>query len=169
MHDIVHRFNNEDYPFVELIARAKLTGEARKRLAEKAVDPEALSKGKMLLATVEGESHRHGKDIVSSLSSGFGFDTVDLGMGLPAEKILAAVDQYRPDYLGISASTRATIPQLAELSEKMNKDSGLEDTSIILGGYLALDDEADVVDADHRCPNLMQTIDLLMNLAGTSN
>ena len=123
----------------------------------------------MLLASVEGEYHRHGKDIISSLSKGIGFNTIDLGTDVPTEDILNAVDEHQPDYVGISASTRATIPELKEITDKINKDRALENTKIILGGFIAGDHEADALGADYLCPNLDQSIDLLVDLAHSSN
>ena len=169
MLEIIDRFKNDDYDFIEMIARAKLTGEARDTLADHVEDPEHLSKGTMLLAAVEGEYHRQGKDIISSLSKGIGFNTIDLGTGVPTEDILDAVDEHQPDYVGISASTRATIPELKEITDKINKDRAHENTKLILGGFLAGDDEADALGADYLCPNLDQSIDLLVNLAQSSN
>ena len=169
MLEIIDRFKNDDVAFMEMIARAKLTGEARDMLADHVKDPETLRKGTMLLAAVEGEYHQHGKDIISSLSKGIGFNTIDLGIGVPTENILAAVDQHQPDYIGISASTRATIPDLREFMDKLGTDRALEDTKVILGGFLAGDDEADGLGADYLCPNLDQSIDLLVNLVCSAN
>jgi methanogenic corrinoid protein MtbC1 len=169
MHEIVHRFNNDDYDFMEMIARAKITGDAREILADQVEETEPLNKGTMLLATVEGEYHRHGKDIISSLSRGIGFNTIDLGVGKSASEILNAVDEHQPDYLGISASTRATIPDLKEIVENIQTGKDTERTSVILGGFLAADNEADHIDADYRCSNIHQSIGLLLDLSNSSN
>jgi len=166
---IIDLFKNDDGMFMEMIARAKLTGEARETLADYVEDPEPLSKGTMLLAAIEGEYHRHGKDIISWLSKGIGFNSIDLGTNVPTEDILDAIDEHQPDYVGISASTRATIPELKEITDKINEDRAFENTKIILGGFLAGNDEADALGADYLCPNLDQSIDLLVNLAHSSN
>lgn len=169
MLDIIKRFKNEDYAFVEMIAKAKLIGDARARLAEQIENPKTLSKGTMVLATVKGEYHGHGKNIVSSLSRGIGFNTIDLGMGTPANEILETVNEHKPEYLGISASVRATIPDLKEITDKIHEDNALENITVILGGYLAVDAEASSIDADYLCSNLHHTIDVLLNLAASSN
>lgn len=169
MLDIINRFKEEDYAFVEMIARANLTGDARERLADVAEHPESLSKGTLMLATVEGEYHRHGKDIVLSLSRGIGFNTIDLGMGIPVSEIFETVKEEKPDCLGISASTIATIPELKELVDNVREVHALENTKVLLGGYLSIDDTAGAIDADYRCSNLPQTIDLLLELAGSTN
>ena len=169
MQEIANRFQNDNYEFMELIARAKITGTARDILADRAEETESLDKGTMLIATVEGEYHRHGKDIITSLSRGIGFNTIDLGMSLPAREILDAVDEHQPDYLGISASTRTTIPDLKEIVDNIQAGSAAEKTTVILGGFLAGDNEADAIGADYRCANIHQSIDLLLNLANSSN
>lgn len=169
MHDIVHRFKNDDYEFMEMIARAKITGDARRILADCVEETEPLNKGTMLLATVEGEYHSHGKDIITSLSRGIGFNLVDLGMGVSAREIRNAVDIHKPDYLGISASTRTTIPDLKEMVDHIQADKAADKTTVILGGFLATYNEADAIDADYRCSNIHQTLDLLLSLANSTN
>jgi len=169
MHDIVNRFKNDDYEFMEMIARAKITGDARSILADCAEETEPLNKGTMLLATVEGEYHCHGKDIISSLSRGIGFNIIDLGMGVSVSEILNAVDEHKPDYLGISASTRTTISNLKEMVDNIQAGNTAEKTTVILGGFLATYNEADAIDADYRCSNIHQTLDLLLSLASSPN
>jgi len=169
MHNIVNRFRNDDYDFIEMIARAKITGDARDILADRAEETESLNKCTMLLATVEGEYHRHGKDIISSLSRGIGLNTIDLGMGISTSEILNAVDEHQPDYLGISASTRTTIPDLKEIVDNVQTGKAAEKTTVILGGFLAVDNEADAINADYRCSNIHQSIDLFTSLANSSN
>ncbi|MGD9137987.1 MAG: cobalamin-dependent protein [Desulfobacterales bacterium] len=169
MLEVVNRFKEDDYEFVEMIARAKLTGEARDSLADHVEETESLNKGTMLLATVEGEYHRHGKDIISSLVRGIGFDTIDLGFGISTSEIFDSVNEHQPDYLGISAYTRTTIPELQEMVDNIQASKAAEKTTVILGGFLAIDNEADAIDADYRCSNIQQSIDLLLNLAYSSN
>ena len=169
MLDIVNRFKNDDYEFMEMIARAKLTGDARDRLADHVEETESLENDTILLATVEGEYHRHGKDIISLLARGIGFNTIDLGMGIPVSEILDAVDEHRPDFLGISASTRATIPDLKDIMRSIHANNALENMTTILGGFLAIYNEAEAIHADHCCPNIHQSIDLFLNLANSSN
>jgi methanogenic corrinoid protein MtbC1 len=167
MHDIVNRFRNDDYEFMEMIARAKITGDARGILADCAEEAEPLDKGTMLLATVEGEYHCHGKYIISSLSRGIGFNIIDLGTGVSAGEMLKAVDEHKPDYLGISASTRSTISNLKEIVDDIQAGHAAAKTTVILGGFLAAYSEADAIDADYRCSNIHQTLDLLLRLANS--
>jgi 5-methyltetrahydrofolate--homocysteine methyltransferase len=166
---VVSRFKNDDYAFMEMISKAIITGDARDMLADRVEETESLNKGTMLLATVEGEYHRHGKDIIYLLSRGIGLDTIDLGMGISNGEILEAVDEHRPDYLGLSASTRATIPDIEELVGNVHAVKDAEKTKVILGGFLAIDTEANAIDADYRCPNIHQSIDLLLRLANSPN
>jgi 5-methyltetrahydrofolate--homocysteine methyltransferase len=169
MNDIINRFENEEYTFIELVARANLTGNARKILADHVEDPDILCKGKILLATVEGEYHRYGKDIVCALSRGIGFNTIDLGLGVPINEITDAVKKHDPDFLGISASTRSTIPELEEINDILNEGNCRKDIKVILGGYLATDDTANTFDVDFRCRNISQTLELLLCLADSTN
>ncbi len=169
MDDIINRFENEEYTIIELVARANLTGNARKILADYVEDPDTLCKGKILLATVEGEYHRHGKDIVGALSRGIGFNTIDLGLEVPINEIADAVKKHDPDFLGISASMRSTIPELEKINDMLNQRNCREDIKVILGGYLAVDETANTIDVSFRCRNISQTLELLLHLTGLTN
>lgn len=130
---------------------------------------ESLNKGKFIPASVEGEYHRHGMDIVSGLLKGIGFNTIELGLGVPVAEIARCIKDYSPDYLGISGSTFSTIPLIQNLTDLLVQADCRENVTLILGGYLALTESRESLGVDHCCPNITETIDLLKNFADPKN
>jgi 5-methyltetrahydrofolate--homocysteine methyltransferase len=166
MNSSFKKFIDGKYLMPDLINTARNIGEARKMLVTHDNAMRSLSKGKILLATVEGEHHRHGKDIVTSLLRGIGFNTIDLGLGVPLEDIVMAVKRHTPDYLGISASILTTIPKIKKLKKCLEKDEGVRKTKVIIGGYIAKEESSKSIGAEHYCKNTTQTISLLKALSG---
>jgi methanogenic corrinoid protein MtbC1 len=169
MDDSLDKFISGEYNVPDLVTRAKYTSEARDMLKEKAGASESLNKGTFILASMEGEYHRHGMDIVSGLLKGIGFNTIELGLGVPVPEIVRCVKDNRPDYLGISGSTFSTIPLIQDLTNQLAQAGCRDNVTLILGGYLALTESPESLGVDHCCHNITETIDLLKNLANSAN
>ncbi len=169
MDDSLEKFISGAYNIPDLVMRAKYTAEARDMLAEHAGASESLNKGKFILVSIEGEYHRHGKDIVSSLLRGIGFNTIDLGLGVPVTDIVGSVKDHQPDYLGISSSTFSTIPLIQDLTDQLVEERCRENVTVIVGGYLALTESPESLGVDQCCHNITETIDLLKEFAGSAN
>jgi 5-methyltetrahydrofolate--homocysteine methyltransferase len=88
-------------------------------------------RGKVLLATVEGDLHSIGKDIVASMLQSRGFAVEDLGVNVTADSILAAVGRDRPDVVGLSALMTTTLPTMAQTAERLRAEA---DVPVVLGG-----------------------------------
>jgi len=169
MDDSFDKFLSGEYNVPDLVMRAKYTFEARDMLKEQAGASESLNKGKFILASIEGEYHRHGMDIVSSLLKGIGFNTIELGLGVPVAEIVRCVKDYRPDYLGISGSTFSTIPLIQDLTDQLVQADCRENVTLVLGGYLALTETPESLSVNHCCHNITETIDLLKDFAESAN
>jgi len=165
MNDSFKTFMNGKCLMPDLVSRAKNIGDARRMLVTHDNAMRSLSKGKILLGTIDGEYHRQGKDIVTSLFRGIGFNTIDLGLGVPVEDIVRAVQRHRPDYLGISASILTTIPKIKTLKKCLKKDGKLKKTKLIIGGHIAKEELSKSIGAAHYCKNITQTISLLKSLS----
>jgi len=169
MDDSFDKFLSGEYNVPDLVMRAKYTFEARDMLKEQAGASESLNKGKFMLASIEGEFHRHGKDIISSLLKGLGFNMIDLGLSVPVADIIRSVKDHRPDYLGISGSTFSTIPLIQDLTHQLVQAGCRNDMTLTLGGYLALTESPESLGVDHCCHNITETIDLLKDFADSAN
>jgi 5-methyltetrahydrofolate--homocysteine methyltransferase len=164
MADSIKKFEEGEYNFPELAVRAKHIGDTRDILRGHMENSKSINKGKIVLATVEGENHGQGKEIVSILLKGCGFKIVDLGIDVSVDEIVRSVKYHEPVYLGISATVVSTFPKIERLIDKLSKKKSSENVSIIVGGIAARPEYAESIAADYRCSNMDQTIALLKEL-----
>src|SRR5688500_3902055 len=106
-------------PEVLLAANAMKGGMAilRPLLAETG----APTMGKMVIGTVKGDIHDIGKNLVSMMMEGAGFDVVDLGINCDVDKYLKALDEHKPDILGMSALLTTTMPYMKVVIDTMKE------------------------------------------------
>src|SRR5919109_838722 len=107
--------------------------------------------GKMVIGTVKGDIHDIGKNLVGMMMEGAGFEVIDLGINNPVEKYLAALDEHKPDILGMSALLTTTMPYMKVVIDTM-KDKGIRNDYIVLVGGAPLNEEfGKAVGADAYC------------------
>ena len=107
--------------------------------------------GKMVIGTVKGDIHDIGKNLVCMMMEGAGFEVVDLGINTPVEDFLAALEEHKPEILGMSALLTTTMPYMKVVIDTM-KEQGIRDDYIILVGGAPLNQEfGDAVGADAYC------------------
>jgi len=107
--------------------------------------------GTMVIGTVKGDIHDIGKNLVSMMMEGAGFDVIDLGINNPVENYLAALEQHKPDILGMSALLTTTMPYMKVVIDTM-KEKGIRDDYIVLVGGAPLNEAfAEAVGADAYC------------------
>ena len=107
--------------------------------------------GKMVIGTVKGDIHDIGKNLVSMMLEGAGFDVIDLGINNPVENYLAAMEEHKPDILGMSALLTTTMPYMKVVIDTM-KEQGIRDDYIVLVGGAPLNDAfAKAIGADQYC------------------
>ena len=136
-------------PEVLLAANAMKAGMAilRPLLAETGAPPT----GKMVIGTVKGDIHDIGKNLVAMMLEGAGFEVVNLGINNPVENYLAALEEHKPDILGMSALLTTTMPYMKVVIDTM-KEQGIRDDYIVLVGGAPLNDAfAKAIGADQYC------------------
>jgi methylmalonyl-CoA mutase cobalamin-binding domain/chain len=107
--------------------------------------------GKMVIGTVKGDIHDIGKNLVSMMMEGAGFEVIDLGINNPVEKYLAAIEEHKPDILGMSALLTTTMPYTKVVIDTL-KEKGMRDDYVVLVGGAPLNEEfAKAIGADAYC------------------
>jgi methylmalonyl-CoA mutase cobalamin-binding domain/chain len=107
--------------------------------------------GKMVIGTVKGDIHDIGKNLVCMMMEGAGFEVVDLGINTPVEDFLAALEEHKPEILGMSALLTTTMPYMKVVIDTM-KEQGIRDDYIILVGGAPLNQEfGDAIGANAYC------------------
>ncbi len=111
----------------------------------------APKQGKMVVGTVKGDIHDIGKNLVGMMMEGAGFEVIDLGINNPVEKYLAAIEEHKPDILGMSALLTTTMPYMKVVVDTL-KQKGIRDELIVMVGGAPLNEEfGKAVGADAYC------------------
>ena len=107
--------------------------------------------GKMVIGTVKGDIHDIGKNLVSMMMEGAGFEVVDIGINNPVENYLEALETEQPDILGMSALLTTTMPYMKVVIDTM-VEQGVRDDYIVLVGGAPLNEEfGKAIGADAYC------------------
>ncbi|GMG81315.1 cobalamin-binding protein [Paralimibaculum aggregatum] len=107
--------------------------------------------GSMVIGTVKGDIHDIGKNLVSMMMEGAGFDVYDLGINNPVENYIEALERHEPDILGMSALLTTTMPYMKVVIDTL-KEKGIRDDYIVLVGGAPLNEEfGKAIGADAYC------------------
>ena len=145
-------------PEVLLAANAMKGGMVllRPLLAETGVKPI----GKMVIGTVKGDIHDIGKNLVAMMMEGAGFEVVDIGINNDVDAYFAALEEHKPDILGMSALLTTTMPYMKVVIDEMVKQ-GIRDDYIVLVGGAPLNEEfGQAVGADGYCRDAAQAAEM---------
>ncbi len=136
-------------PEVLLAANAMKAGMAilRPLLAETGAQPI----GKVVIGTVKGDIHDIGKNLVGMMLEGAGFEVFDLGINTDVEQFLAALDEHKPDLLGMSALLTTTMPYMKVVIDTLIEKSLREEYMIIVGGAPLNEEFSEAIGADAYC------------------
>ncbi len=120
--------------------------------------------GKMVIGTVKGDIHDIGKNLVSMMMEGAGFEVIDLGINNPVENYLEALDKEKPDILGMSALLTTTMPYMKVVIDTL-VTQGIRDNYIILVGGAPLNEEfSKAIGADAYCRDAAVAVETASNL-----
>jgi 5-methyltetrahydrofolate--homocysteine methyltransferase len=152
-------------PEVLLAANSMKAGMAilRPLLAETGAEPI----GKVVIGTVKGDIHDIGKNLVSMMLEGAGFEVIDLGINNSVEKYLDALEKHKPDILGMSALLTTTMPYMKVVIDKMREEN-IRDKFIVLVGGAPLNEEfGKAVGADAYCRDAAIAVETAKSLIAT--
>jgi methylmalonyl-CoA mutase cobalamin-binding domain/chain len=136
-------------PEVLLAANAMKRGMAilRPLLAETGAKPI----GKVVIGTVKGDIHDIGKNLVGMMLEGAGFEVIDLGINTDADKFIAALEEHKPDILGMSALLTTTMPYMKVVISELVNRGIRQDYIVLVGGAPLNEDFGKAVGADAYC------------------
>lgn len=158
---------NEIYvPEVLIAARAMKAGMEilKPKLAESGVEPVA----KMIIGTVKGDLHDIGKNLVAMMMEGAGFEIIDLGIDVPAEKFIQAMKDNKPQVVGMSALLTTTMVQIKENIKAFNDAGVRSNVKVLIGGAPVTQKFTDEVGADGYAPDAASAVDKVKELLSIS-
>jgi methylmalonyl-CoA mutase cobalamin-binding domain/chain len=128
----------------------------RPLLAETGVKPI----GKMVIGTVKGDIHDIGKNLVAMMMEGVGFEVVDIGINNDVDAYLAALEEHKPDILGMSALLTTTMPYMKVVIDEMVKQGVRDDYIVLVGGAPLNEEFGQAVGADGYCRDAAQAAEM---------
>lgn len=120
--------------------------------------------GKMVIGTVKGDIHDIGKNLVSMMMEGAGFEVIDIGINNPVENYLLAIEEHKPDILGMSALLTTTMPYMGTVIETLDKENLRSETIVLVGGAPLNEEFGRAVGADAYCRDAAVTVEIAKQL-----
>ncbi len=122
------------------------------------------SQGKVVLGTVKGDLHDIGKNLVSIMLQGAGFEVIDLGVDVSKETFLQAIHDYSPDLLGMSSLLTTTMTQMPEVIKAIEEAGVRNQIKIMVGGAPLNEKYAQTIGADGYAQNSSIAVELAKSL-----
>jgi len=120
-------------------------------------DRETVSLGQVVIATVKGDIHDIGKNIVKVIMENYGYKMIDLGRDVPKEDIVKAVKERDIKLVGLSALMTTTLKSMEETIEAIKEAA--PDCKVMVGGAVLTADYAAEIGADHYCKDAMKSVE----------
>jgi len=155
------KFATKEYFIPDMLASAEAVGEAMDILKPYLELSDVEMKGKFVIATVKGDIHDIGKSIVSILLKGAGYQVSDLGIDVPIERIVEAVREEKPNFLGLSALLTTTMLAMGETIEALKENDLRDKVKVLIGGAAVSDEYAKEIGADAYCVDGFEAIKVL--------
>ncbi len=147
--DIVGRkFEAKEYYLPDMLASAKAVGAVMEILEPYLSESSIKAKGNIIMATVKGDFHDIGKNIVSILLRGAGYMVKDLGNDIDPQAIVAAVREEKPQFLGLSALLTSTMLRMKDTIEALTEGGVRDKVKVIIGGVATSEEFARSIGAD---------------------
>ena len=158
--DVVgQRFKAGDMFIPEVLLCARCMHGAMDIIKPLLSEADAAGLGTYLIGTVEGDLHDIGKNLVSMMLQGAGFQVIDLGTNITAQQFVEAVKEHQPDILGMSALLTTTMPRMEETIQAL-KEAGIRDgVKIMAGGAPVTQDFVEKIGGDAYGANAASAVE----------
>ena len=153
IHEVGEKFGRNEIYLPELLVAGMAMKEAVAVLKPILANRGIKSAGKALIATVRGDLHDIGKNLVGMMLEGAGFEVVDLGIDIAAEKIVEAARENKAQLICLSSLLTTTMPAMKETIQEMKKAGLRQTTKIMVGGAPVTQRFADEIGADGYAPD----------------
>ncbi|MCP4750384.1 MAG: cobalamin-binding protein [Proteobacteria bacterium] len=168
MKEIGDLFEKGEYFLGDLVMAGNIMTDATELLKDKLGEDRQTTKGTVILATVKGDMHDLGKNIVGMMLKASGFEIVDLGVDVDADKILKSVKETKAGAIGLTMLLTTSIAAMQEIGTAL-KEAGLRDqVKVAIGGASTNQKLADQLGFDAYGENAAQAVGIFENLLGVS-
>jgi 5-methyltetrahydrofolate--homocysteine methyltransferase len=142
------RFSCGEIYVPEMLLSARAMQTALSILEPLMAKADIVSRGTVVIGTVKGDVHDIGKNIVAIMLKGSGFTVHDLGVDVPAERFVEAIQEHRPDLIGLSALLTTTMPGMRTVIEAIDNAGVRDQVKVIVGGAPITEEFARSIGAD---------------------
>ena len=164
MSEVGRLFEAGEYFVPELLISARAMKAGVAVLKPYLVQAKVRSTGRVAIGTVKGDLHDIGKNLVSMMLEGAGFEILDLGTDVPPEKFVAAIQSGGVDILALSALLTTTMPNMKATIEAMKQAGSRDQIKIIVGGAPLTEQYAQQIGADGYAPDASRAVTLAKSL-----
>jgi len=161
MQVVGEKFSTKEYFIPDMLASAEAVGAAMDIMKPVLDSANVKPKGKFAIATVKGDIHDIGKNIVAILLKGAGYEVHDLGIDVPTEKVVEFVKEEKPGYLGLSALLTTTMTEMGVVIKTLEENKLRSSVKVLIGGAAVSDEFAQEIGADAYCVDGFQAVKVL--------
>ncbi|HBG45807.1 MAG TPA: 5-methyltetrahydrofolate--homocysteine methyltransferase [Deltaproteobacteria bacterium] len=164
LEEVGRLFASNRYYLPQVMLSADTMKKAFARLKKEIHGKKGASLGRVLLATVEGDIHDIGKNIVATLLENHGFEVIDLGKNVPSDRIVEEAEKNKVDIVGLSALMTTTVLEM-DIVIKRLKEKGIKALTIV-GGAVVTQEFSDKIGADQYGGDALGAIDKIKRMVG---
>ena len=166
MDEVGRRFECNDYFVPELLIAARAMKTALELITPHLAGTAAQRAGRVVIGTVQGDLHDIGKNLVASMLEGGGFEVIDLGVDVPAEKFVEAAREKEGTIVALSALLTTTMNMMKRVIEALDAAGLRSSTKVMVGGAPVTQQFADEIGADGYSDNASAAVALARKLSG---
>jgi dimethylamine corrinoid protein len=168
MEEIGRLYEEGEYFIAELMEAAEIFKAAMKilepKIREEAKSLKGVRRARVVLATVKGDVHDIGKTLVGVMLQAAGHEVYDLGVDVDVNKIVEAIEKYKPDIVGLSALLTTTSRYMKTVIEELEKRGLRKKVKVIVGGAAVTPEYAKKIGADGYASNAIEAVKLVNSL-----
>ena len=164
LEEVGARFERGDFFVPEMLIAARAMQGALDILRPLLAETGAQQVGTYVMGTVKGDVHDIGKNLVNIMLEGAGFTVHDLGVNVPPEKFIEAINEFQPDVVGFSAFLTTTMPMFKANINALEKAGMRDDIIVMVGGAPVTQEYADAVGADGYAADASAAVRLAKDL-----
>ncbi|NTW42925.1 MAG: cobalamin-binding protein [Anaerolineaceae bacterium] len=166
MKEVGQLFEDGEYFVPEMLISARAMQSGMIILRPHLVAQDIKPIGKVIIGTVKGDLHDIGKNLVSMMLEGSGFQIFDLGTDVSPEKFLDAINTHKPDIVGMSALLTTTMVNMEKTMQFLEENGVRKGIKVIIGGAPISQKYADDIGADGYAPDASQAVVIARQLVG---
>ena len=166
MDEVGRLYEAGEYFVPELLLAARATKEVFKVIRPLLARQGAQPTGRVVLGTVQGDLHDIGKILVAAMLEGSGFEVIDLGVSVSADKFVSTIRDKQPDIVGLSALLTTTMPAMKATLEGLRSAGVRDHVKVMIGGAPVTQTYADAIGADAYGENAAHAVDVARRLVG---